>query len=111
MNSFGYTAGQFIHGPVEVIDNEFGCVIFDFDPAVRDETNHVISLTERYGGKTLIFTNRKDLEGSGQRMVLQMNCDNTFLSPLLEIIPIELWVKFSGEKNGYTPGVLHRVHK
>ena len=111
IQSFSYTAGQFIHGPVEVIDSAFGCIVFDFDPAVREETNHVISLTEKFGGRTLVITNRTDLPEIGQRMVLQMNCDNSFLAPLLEIIPIELWVKYTGEKKGYTPGVLHRVHK
>jgi fructoselysine-6-P-deglycase FrlB-like protein len=111
IQSFSYTAGQFIHGPVEVIDPSFGCILFDFDPAVREETDRVLGLTEQFGGKALVMTNRTDLSDTAQRMVLRMDCANPFLAPLLEIIPIELWVLYAGEKMSYTPGVLHRVHK
>ena len=106
-----YTAGQFIHGPVEIIDDSFGCIIFDFDLEVRDDIDRVISLTEGYGGRTWIITDRKDLTEHERRKVTVYPCGNVFLSPLLEIVPIQLWAKFNAEKNGLAPGVLHRVHK
>ena len=37
-----YTAGQFIHGPVEIIDERFGCIIFDFDKEARADIDRVI---------------------------------------------------------------------
>ena len=106
-----YTAGQFIHGPVEIIDEQFGCIIFDFDKEARADIDRVISLTEDFGGRTWIITDRVDLKEGERRKVLRLTCPDIFLSPLLEIVPVQLWAKYNAERNGLTPGVLHRVHK
>ena len=106
-----YTVGQFIHGPVEVINDKFVSIMFDFNPAVRKDLENVMQLTEKYCGKTLLFTNRTDIEGNDQRLTVPIDCENEFISPLLEVIPVELLVYVMGNRKGCHPGELHRVHK
>lgn len=111
MSPLAFTSGQFIHGPVEIIDEDFGCILFDFDPVVREEVNGVIDLIDKFGGRSLIFTNRTDLDSTKNRLVRTFDCQNPFLSSTLEIMPVELLTYAIGQRKGTNPGVLHRVHK
>ena len=107
----GYTAGQFIHGPLELINDKFASILFDFEPNAHAKVDEVMGLTEKFGGKSLIFTNRVDMPGNSQRLVVPIAFDNRFLAPLIEVIPIELMAYTIGERKNCQPGVLHRVHK
>ena len=106
-----YTVGQFSHGPIEVIDDKFVSIMFDFNPAVREGLENVMKLTEQYGGRSLLFTNRRNVESNDQRLIVPIDCEDEFISPLLEVIPMELVVYVMGNRKGYHPGELHRVHK
>lgn len=106
-----YSAGQFIHGPVELIDAGFCSVIFDFDPAGRIKIDEVSDLTLKYGGKVLIFTNRGDM-ASGERLTpVYIPCGHPYAAPIYEIIPVELTAYIMGVRAGYHPGNLERIHK
>ena len=107
----GYTAGQFIHGPLELINENFASILFDFEPNARTKVDDVMELTEKFGGKSLIFTNRENMPASQQRMVVPIPFENRFLAPLIEVVPMELMAYTIGERKNCQPGVLHRVHK
>lgn len=106
-----FTAGQFIHGPLEIINEKFGCILFDFEPNARKKIDDVLEQTEMFGGKTMIFTNRADLESTDRRLVLYFDLENRYLSPAIEVVPMELMVYTIGQRKGTDPGTLHRVHK
>lgn len=111
VNAAHYTVGQFIHGPIEIINGEFCSIIFDFEPAVRDQLDRVIDYTLKFGGRVLLFTQRKDMPARERMMTIEIDCENGLLAPLAEILPIETLTLEIGRRAGLCPGDLYRVHK
>ena len=111
VNAAHYTVGQFIHGPIEIIDDGFCTILFDFEPAVRDQLDRVMEITLRYGGKVILMTQRQDIPAQERLMVVPIDCPNGLAAPLAEILPIELLTLEIGRRAGLHPGDLERVHK
>jgi glucosamine--fructose-6-phosphate aminotransferase (isomerizing) len=109
--SLRYTPAQFIHGPVELIADDFCAVLFDFDPDGLQDLEKISGLLRSYGGKTILITNRRDVKNDDSTEVYTIPCTNRYLSPILEIIPILLAAYEIGIHKDLTPGVLCRVHK
>lgn len=106
-----YTVGQFTHGPVELIGPDFCAMLFDFEPLVRAKLDEIIGMIEKFGGKIVIFTNRNDLHAGPGATIVRLDCPNPFISPILEIIPVELIVHTIGMRKSCNPGVLRRIKK
>ncbi len=111
INAAHYTVGQFIHGPIEIINDRFISIIFDFEPDVRDELDRVIEYTLKYGGKVLLLTQRRNLPERERVITMKIDCPNGLLAPLAEILPIEKLTLELGNRAGLCPGDLYRVHK
>ena len=111
VNAAHYTVGQFIHGPIEIINGEFCSILFDFEPAVREELDRVVDVTLKYGGRVLLFTQRRDIPAAERLMVVPINCKDGLLAPIAEILPIEKMALEIGQRAGLHPGDLYRVHK
>lgn len=111
INAAYYTVGQFIHGPIEIIDEHFCTILFDFEPEVRRDLDRVADLTLQYGGKVLLLTNRTDVQSRENLRIISMDCPNPMLSPMADILPIELMTLEIGIRAGLHPGDLYRVHK
>lgn len=111
VNAAHYSVGQFIHGPIEIINEQFCSIIFDFEPAVRDQLDRVIEYTLKFGGRVLLFTQRKDMPEHECLMTIAVDCENGLLAPLVEILPIETMTLEIGRRAGLCPGDLYRVHK
>lgn len=106
-----YLPAQFLHGPVELIDTGFNVIAFDFSEDTREETDRIIDNVLTYGGKICVLSNRKIELTHPQFLSVYIDLQNEFVAPLLEIIPIELFVYKLGEQRGLNPGILTRVRK
>ena len=106
-----YTTGQFIHGPLENVDKNFAAIIHDFDPAFRSSVDNILRDISNYDGKALLLTNRKMCPNIKNVSTFPIQFENPNLSPILEIIPVELIVHEIGMRKNIQPGVLQRTEK
>jgi len=106
-----YSPAQFLHGPVELIDNRFHTIAFDFSNDHREETDRVIDNILTYGGKICLITNRDIKIDNDRLLCIEIPFENEFYAPLVEIIPVELFINHIGLQRGLNPGVLTRVKK
>ena len=106
-----YTTGQFIHGPIELVDENFSAIILDFDAHIREKIDRIINNIIEYEGKVLLITNRDIGFNNKNLNVFKINHEDSLTSPILEILPIELFVNEIGLKKNLQPGVLSRVIK
>lgn len=111
VNAASYTVAQFAHGPIEIINEQFCTILFDFEPAVREDLDRVMASTLKYGGRVILFTQRTDVAPCDRLMINVIPCGNSELAPALEILPIELMTLEIGRRKGLCPGDLYRVHK
>ncbi|GCE25141.1 glucosamine--fructose-6-phosphate aminotransferase [Dictyobacter alpinus] len=106
-----YTTGQYIHGPIELIDERFAAIVLDFNTQTRDEVDRLMKSIGAFGGKVLWITNRRP-DPQSKSIPLHISYpDDEITSPLIEIIPIELLVDALGRARNLQPGVLTRVVK
>ena len=111
MFSTRYLPAQFLHGPVELIDENFNILAFDFSEHTRGEIDRVIDNALSYGGKICVITNR-DIDISHNRfMSVKLDMQNEFYSPLVEVLPLELFINEIALRRGLNPGILERVRK
>ena len=106
-----FTPSQFIHGPIELIHDRFGVVLFDFDPAAHSVCDHVAASVLQYGGKVLTITHRTDIAPRSRLHVVTIAHNDPFTAPLVEVIPIELAVDTLCTARGKPTGQLSRVIK
>lgn len=111
MYSTCYTPAQFLHGPVELINEHFNAIAYDFSDDHREEIDRVVDNILTYGGKICVITNRDIKIDSDRYLCIKLPVKNAFYAPLVEIIPVELFINNIGLKRGLTPGILTRVRK
>lgn len=106
-----FTPAQFIHGPIELICQGFGTIIYDFDRNYSPKCDMVRENVLKYGGKVLLITNREDVEYQENQMVYAINHEDSATATLLEIIPLELGIDSLCKQRGVAAGQLSRVVK
>lgn len=111
MFSSRYLPAQFIHGPIERIDNQFHAVLFDFDGATHETIRRIIDNLLTYGGRALVIGNQEIPRVEGRLFPVRADVEAAEYAPLLEVIPLELLVNRLGLQRGLTPGILTRVRK
>ena len=111
MFSTRYRPAQFLHGPVELINEKFNIIAFDFSDDTRDEIDRIIDNELAYNGKICVITNRVLKNQSDRMMSIKLDIQNEFYSPLVEVIPVELFINELALNRGLKPGVLERVRK
>ena len=106
-----YTPSQFIHGPIELIGEGFGVIVYDFDPAAHEKCSQVCGNVLNYGGKIVYITNNKEIKSGGNLFVCHIPHTDPYTAPLVEIIPLEMAVNSLVLGRGQEPGKLLRVPK
>jgi glutamine---fructose-6-phosphate transaminase (isomerizing) len=111
-----YTPGQFLHGTVEIVNDEFRAIVLDFHQESRSDIDQVLRSIVQFSGKALVFTNRETKFVPDEHfLIIEIPADESGLSglltPMLEIIPIELMINDIAFKKNITPGVLRSVKK
>jgi glutamine---fructose-6-phosphate transaminase (isomerizing) len=104
--------GEFRQGPVEVVDDRFGAVIFVPDGAAGDLTRPFVRSVRAGGGSVLAVGASKSLRDLGEKTV-------TFavpgvpdpLRPVLEVVPAQVLAYKLAEAQGYEPGTVRYLSK
>jgi len=110
-HSSRYTPAQFIHGPIELIYDGLGTVVYDFDRAYSDKCDSVRESVLTYGGKVLLITNRTDVEPRPNQMICRIDHEDPETAILLEVLPLELGIDALCSARGVKTGQLSRVVK
>ena len=99
IHSESYPAGELKHGPIALIENDITVIgiITDFD-LVKKTISNIQEVITR-GAKTLIITNQH-VDTSMFDMTIQIPETNAFISPILSIIPLQLFSYYISKEKG-----------
>ena len=99
IHSESYAAGELKHGPIALIENGVTVISIMTDPKLAPKTVSNIQEVITRGAKTLVITNQ-DIDSSMFDLTIQIPNTNTFISPILSIIPLQLLSYYISKEKG-----------
>lgn len=99
IHSESYAAGELKHGPIALIENGITVVGIMTDPKLVEKTISNIQEVVTRGAKTLIVTNQV-IDNNGFDMVIRIPNTSPFISPILSIIPLQLFSYYISKEKG-----------
>ncbi len=109
------SGGQFRHGPVEIIDKDFRCIMLCSDDVTRNlNPDMAWNIVHKWGGGKVVFiTNRhvEQLDGEPRIMQLVHDTMNPFLAPVIEMVIVQLLIIRLAAVKGVEPGVFKYISK
>jgi fructoselysine-6-P-deglycase FrlB-like protein len=98
----GMETREYLHGPLEPVDEGFGCIVFG------REREHVLAHSlAGYGAVTLLITDRLAADPSGAT-VIKLPEVAPLAAPILQIMPVQLLVERVAARRGLAIGPLTR---
>lgn len=88
----GINIGLFLHGPIQIVDDSFRCLLIVSDETSIDDTISLINLvSKRLGsGKVILINNSRALSSLGRAnenvWVFEHTTKNPFLAPIFEMV-------------------------
>ncbi len=99
IHSESYAAGELKHGPIALIENDITVIGIMTDPDLVKKTISNLQEVITRGAKTLIITSQH-VDTSMFDMTIQIPETNTFISPILSIIPLQLFSYYISKEKG-----------
>ena len=99
IHSESYPAGELKHGPIALIENGITVIGIMTVPELVKKTISNLQEVITRGAKTLVITNQ-DIDKSMFDMVIEIPNTNTFISPVLSIIPLQLFSYYIAKEKG-----------
>lgn len=99
IHSDSYPAGELKHGPIALIENDITVISIITDPKLVKKTVSNIQEVITRGAKTLIITNQ-EIDEDMFDMVIKIPETDTFVSPILSIIPLQFLAYFTSKEKG-----------
>jgi len=102
----GLSGASFKHGPIEIVDNQHGAIIFaPRGKTLKLDIDVACKLAELGSSVVLISNTEEDYKSENLYQITLPVVDEYFF-PLLDIIPIELLIVKVALKKGLEPGAL-----
>ena len=99
IHSEAYAAGELKHGPIALIENGVTVIgILTDEKLVEKSISNIQEVITR-GANTLIVTNQ-ELDKSNYKKVIEIPETNTLISPVLSIIPLQLFSYYVSKEKG-----------
>ena len=105
----GMNAGQFRHGPIELVDAHFTGILFTGEAVTRGLNLDLARDIMGYGGQ-LALIGKLDTAPPGAEWIRIPDCPPALL-PLLEIVPVQLFCAEMSVKRGYEAGQFRYIGK
>ncbi len=99
IHSESYAAGELKHGPIALIENGITVIGIMTDPNLVEKTISNIQEVITRGAKTLVITNQP-IDTSMFDMIIQIPDTHPFISPILSIIPLQLFSYYISKEKG-----------
>ncbi|MHA1733519.1 MAG: SIS domain-containing protein [Promethearchaeota archaeon] len=103
--------GQFRHGGIEMTCPEFRAVVVANEPwGASNGENLALSVAERWGGGAVLFISNHPVKATGKFDAntnlyrFQHGVEDPFLSPIVEIVPVQLLLVEMARQRGVVPG-------
>ena len=94
-----YPAGELKHGPIALIENDITVVSIMTDEKLVEKTVSNIQEVITRGAKTLVVTNQS-VDCKMFDTVINIPKTNTFISPILSVIPLQLLAYYISKEKG-----------
>jgi glutamine---fructose-6-phosphate transaminase (isomerizing) len=95
-------AGQFRHGPIELVDERFTGIFFMGEAGTFDLNHKLAADIVRYNGR-LALVSPTDAGLAGTTWIQMPDCPPALL-PIAEIVPVQLFCVALSMQHGYQPG-------
>ncbi len=99
IHSESYPAGELKHGPIALIENDITVISIMTDSNLVEKTVSNIQEVVTRGAKTLVITNQ-DIDEKMFDLVIRIPKTNSFISPILSIIPLQLFAYYISKEKG-----------
>ena len=94
-----YAAGELKHGPIALIENDITVISIMTDKNLVEKTVSNIQEVITRGAKTLVVTNQ-NIDDKMFDTVIHIPETNTFISPILSVIPLQLLAYYISKEKG-----------
>lgn len=94
-----YPAGELKHGPIALIENDITVISIMTDKNLVEKTVSNIQEVITRGAKTLVVTNQ-NIDDKMFNTVIHIPETNTFISPILSVIPLQLLAYYISKEKG-----------
>ena len=99
IHSESYPAGELKHGPIALIENDVTVIGVMTDTKLVEKTISNLQEVITRGAKTLILTNQ-DIDKSMFDLVIDLPKTNPFISPIISIVPLQLFAYYISKEKG-----------
>ena len=99
IHSESYAAGELKHGPIALIENGITVISIITDNSLVKKTVSNIQEVITRGAKTLVITNQ-NVDKNMFSLVINIPETNTFVSPVLSVIPLQLLAYYISKEKG-----------
>ncbi|MCI8760129.1 MAG: glutamine--fructose-6-phosphate transaminase (isomerizing) [Clostridia bacterium] len=99
IHSESYPAGELKHGPIALIENDITVVSILTDSNLVEKMVSNIQEVITRGAKTLVITNQ-NIDKNMFDMTIQIPKTNSFISPILSIVPLQLFAYYISKEKG-----------
>lgn len=106
-------AGEFRQGPNEVVDEAFGAVLFAAGGEMATLDRRLAQDIRACGGRVLVVSNGAPdaALASGGIPTFGVNGLPAYLSPIAQLVPVQLLAYRLAERQGYAPGSVRYIAK
>ena len=87
-----YPAGELKHGPLALVDTEMPVIVVAPNDDLLEKLHSNMQEVKARGGKLYVFAHRgAHLDLATDDVVVEMDCDTTWITPILSTIPLQLF--------------------
>ncbi|MDH3633111.1 MAG: glutamine--fructose-6-phosphate transaminase (isomerizing) [Gammaproteobacteria bacterium] len=87
-----YPAGELKHGPLALVDAEMPVIVVAPNDDLLEKLHSNMQEVKARGGKLYVFAHRgAHLETDSDDIVIEMDCDTDWVTPILSTIPLQLF--------------------
>jgi len=86
-----YPAGELKHGPLALVDSEMPVIVVTPNDELLEKLQSNMQEVKARGGKLYVFAHQgAKLEGESDDTVVEMDCETSWVTPILSTIPLQL---------------------
>jgi glucosamine--fructose-6-phosphate aminotransferase (isomerizing) len=86
-----YPAGELKHGPLALVDSEMPVVVVTPNDELLEKLQSNMQEVKARGGKLYVFAHQgAKLDGDSDDIVVEMDCETSWVTPILSTIPLQL---------------------
>ena len=87
-----YPAGELKHGPLALVDADMPVVVVAPNDDLLEKLHSNMQEVKARGGQLYVFAHRgAHLDSAADDVVVEMDCDTTWITPILSTIPLQLF--------------------